>query len=96
MVKIFALVIVLVSFLVVGGGAFAQDRDRTRDQDKTVLHDPNVIRNQDKLQTRDRYKTADPDKDMIRDRKRDRLHQPGDSGMKQGSRTGAGAGGGRR
>ncbi len=54
MVRIVALEIVLVSFLVVGGGVFAQDRDGTRDQDKTVLHGPDMIRDQDKLREESR------------------------------------------
>ena len=85
MLRIIALVIVLVSSLVVGGGAFAQDRDRTMEQDKTVLQDQDRTREQDKLQTRDQDKTADADKDMNRDRDRDRIHQPGESGMEYGS-----------
>jgi hypothetical protein len=89
MVRIVSLIIVLVCSLLLGGGAFAQDQDRTRDKDKTVLHD------QDKLKTQDRLYTQDKDltKDMIRDRDRDKLHTPTGSGMNQGSRTSAGAGG---
>jgi len=96
MLRIIALVLVLVSSLVVGGGAFAQDRDRTREQDKTVLQDQDMIRDQDKLQARDQDKTADPDKNMIRDRDRDRLDRPGDAGMHQGSGMGTGSGSGRK
>ncbi len=96
MLRIIALVLVLVSSLVVGGGAFAQDRDRTKDQDKTILHDQDMIKDQNKLQTRDQDKTTDPDKDMVRDRDRDRLDQPGDAGMNQGSERGTESGGGRK
>jgi len=96
MLRIMALVIVLVSSLMVGGGAFAQDRDMTRDQDKTTLHDQDMIKDQDRLQTRDQDKTTDPDKDMVRDRDRDRLHQPGDAGMDQGSGRNSESGNGRR
>jgi hypothetical protein len=96
MLRIIALVLVLVSSVVVGGGAFAQDRDMTRDQDKAILHDQDMIKDQDKLQTGNQDKTTDPDKDMIRDRDRDRLDQPGDAGMNQGSGRGTGSSGGRK
>jgi hypothetical protein len=96
MLRIIALVIVLVSSLMVGGGAFAQDRDMTKDQDKTTLQDQDMIKDQDKLQTRDQDKTTDPDKDMVRDRDRDRLDQPADTGMNQGSGRSTESGNGRR
>ena len=96
MLRIIVLVIALVSSLVVGGGAFAQDQDRTREQDKTVLQDQDRTKDQDKLQTRDQDKTTLQDKDMIRDQDRDRSHQPGESGTGQGSGSGHETGSGHR
>lgn len=92
MVKFISLVTVLICSLMLGGGAFAQDRDRTRDTDKTGLHEPDRLKTQDKLHAQDKDLT----KDMIRARDQDKLHTPSDSDMKRGPGTGSGAGRGRR
>ncbi len=92
MVRIISLVIVLACSLLLGGGAFALDQDRTRDRDKTALHDQDRLKTQDRLYTQDK----NPTKDMIRDRDRDKLHSPRDSGMKNSSGPRSGAGGGRK
>jgi len=89
MVRIISLVIVLACSLLAGGGAFAQDQDKTRDRDKSILHDQDRIKIQDRLYMRDK----NPTRDMIRDRDRDKLHTPSGAGTNQGSRTGIGAGG---
>jgi hypothetical protein len=94
MVRSLMFIAALFCSFMVWSNAYAQDRDRTKDQDKTVLHDRDVLKDQDRLQIRDRDKTGD--KDMTRDRVKDHLNT-GSGGKSSGSGMGAGSrGGGRR
>ena len=92
MVRIVTIITVLACSLLLGGVTIAQDRDRTRDRDQTVLHDQDRLRTQDKLHTQDKDMT----RDMVRDRDRDKLHAPGNAGMKTGQGSGSGTGSGRK